>query len=369
MNGSAPKRSVLSGDLSAIALADVLSFLSLIKKTGILTVTRSSVSKSIYWESGHIVFASSTEFRDSLGPFLVESGRISTADNLDASKLVTPTRRLGRVLVEMGHLSPNELWAAVQEQVLEIIYSLFSWSQGYFTFHESVDPPKEKIVIDLPATNIIMEGIRRYDEWNRIREKIPHERLVFEVARETGTDFLSTLTDEEKVVLSFIDGKATVQEITRSAGIGKMEVQKSLYSLLTAGVIRPPAVAGAMAYGEDTSELLEVLSTYNYIFQLLYKVTSAKIGEAAIELFTTTLREDEPNRGDLFANLNWNPDGQLPENILIANVSELPYEQRRKTLSEGLSNLLSTLVTRAGRHLSESEKTKVYQIIARVTIQ
>ena len=170
-----------------------------------------------------------------------------------------------------------------------------------------------------------MEGIRRVDEWNRIREKIPDDQVVFETARETSTEFLATLTDEEKVVLSYVDGKRAVLEITRASGLGKMEAHKPIYSLLTAGVIRPVVEEEQqMTYREDTTELLDVLSTYNYIFQLLYKVTVGKIGKEATELFTQTLHSDEPGRADLFANVNWNSEGQLPENLLVANVSRAP---------------------------------------------
>ena len=50
---------------------------------------------------------------------------------------VTPQMRHGKLLVQMGALSPKDLWWGVKNQVLEIIYSLFSWEQGSFAFYES----------------------------------------------------------------------------------------------------------------------------------------------------------------------------------------------------------------------------------------
>jgi hypothetical protein len=55
-----PQRSVLSGDLASFSIADILTLLSMSRKTGLLTCRRQSAEKGIYWSNGDITFSVST---------------------------------------------------------------------------------------------------------------------------------------------------------------------------------------------------------------------------------------------------------------------------------------------------------------------
>jgi len=86
--------------------------------------------------------------------------------------------KAGEILVQMGVLTPKQLWWAVKNQVLEIIYKIFSLSEGKFYFEEVDELKEEKIKLSTSTTNIIMEGIRRLDELPRIKELIPDDKVV-----------------------------------------------------------------------------------------------------------------------------------------------------------------------------------------------
>ena len=58
-------------------------------------------------------------------------------------------KRQGKVLVEMGALSPKDLWEGVQFQIREIVYSLFQWEDGHVPFRGLGLPEKERITVDL----------------------------------------------------------------------------------------------------------------------------------------------------------------------------------------------------------------------------
>src|SRR5215831_10903464 len=72
---------VLTGDLSSVALADVISLLNISRKTGMLRCTRGAETRTVFWEQGEIVFARSNSVRDNLGCFLVRRGLISEEQN------------------------------------------------------------------------------------------------------------------------------------------------------------------------------------------------------------------------------------------------------------------------------------------------
>src|SRR5205814_9290507 len=127
----------LHGDLSRIQLPDVLSFVSMIRHSGKLVLRKGDLERTLIWKDGDIVFATSNSPEDSLGLFLLRNGKITQQQYEDSKRRVTATTRHGKVLVQMGAISPKDLWWGVKNQALEIIYSLFSWSAGTFDFSES----------------------------------------------------------------------------------------------------------------------------------------------------------------------------------------------------------------------------------------
>jgi hypothetical protein len=119
-----------------------------------------------------------------LGQFLLRNGKITAEQYEESRRRVTPQLRHGKLLVQMGAISPKDLWWGVKNQVLEIIYSLFGWKDGEFAFYDSTeDLAQERIVIQLNTSSVIMEGIRRLDEAARIREKIPNLDVVSRACR------------------------------------------------------------------------------------------------------------------------------------------------------------------------------------------
>src|SRR5881227_1065639 len=169
-----PDASILQGDLARIQLPDVLAFISMIRATGKLTLRRNHLERCIHWRDGEIIFASSSSPEHSLGQFLLRNGKITLTQYEESKRRVTANMRHGKILVQMGAISPKDLWWGVKNQALEIIYSLFSWQAGSLAFVESNEElTGEKIVLSLNTSSVIMEGIRRLDESERIREKVP----------------------------------------------------------------------------------------------------------------------------------------------------------------------------------------------------
>ena len=75
--------------------------------TGVLTLTRAGVGKSVVVQDGRMVFASSSSRDERLGELMLRRGRITLRQLADAGKALVPGKRLGTVLVEQGALLPR----------------------------------------------------------------------------------------------------------------------------------------------------------------------------------------------------------------------------------------------------------------------
>ena len=240
-----PGKTILSGDLGAINLADIFSLLGMSKKTGVLKLTRGAETRSLHWEQGEIVFARSNSVRDSLGNFLVRKGIITPEQNAVSASKIDETTRHGKVLVRMGFITADQLLWAVKQQVLEIVYSLFHWRSGFFEFVEGEADAKEKITLSMSTTKVIMEGIHRLDEWAKMRTIFPDDAVVLEPVLGPGeVGARPDLGPEDKKLLALIDGSRTLAEIAGLARQGEFESFSILFNLVSTGVLR---VRGAQA--------------------------------------------------------------------------------------------------------------------------
>jgi hypothetical protein len=363
------KNHILEGDLSRIQLPDVLSFLSMIRGSGKLVLVHERMERSIYWKDGEIVFASSNSPEHSLGMFLRRNGKITQQQYDESKRRVTAATRHGKLLVQMGAISPKDLWWGVKNQALEIIYSLFSWKEGSFVFGDTADElVNERIVLSINTSTVIMEGIRRLDESVVIREKITSLDMVFTKVQGATADFGSLDMSEHEVALyNTLDGKRSIRALIGGSEMTEFEVTRILFQLLSARLIE--VVADTKSFRpvfldvEDSPELLKVISTYNDMFGRLYAALLNAVGEEpARDIVTTAMQNAESD--ELWSGVFFDQYGRFDENMLIANISELPFERRKAVLDEGLNTLLSVQLFEVSQHLDSAGKVDVFRFIS-----
>ena len=121
---------VLTADVRAFALADLLNLVHAQAKSGFLYFEHGECEKTVYLHRGEVIFATSNQRVDRLGECLVRSGAITQAQQREANASYRPPAPFGRFLVKLGFLSPRDLWDAVKGQVEEIVRSLFAFDLG-----------------------------------------------------------------------------------------------------------------------------------------------------------------------------------------------------------------------------------------------
>jgi hypothetical protein len=360
---------ILQGDLSRIQLPDVLSFIAMIRGSGKLVLRQGPHERTIHWKEGEIVFASSNSNEHSLGQFLLRNGKITPQQYEESKRRVTAQTRHGKLLVQMGAISPKDLWWGVKNQSLDILYSLFGWQSGAFVFSDSTEEMQnERIVLSISTSSVIMEGIRRLDESALIREKVPNLDIVFMKVPGTTPDFRELDMSEHEIgVYNNIDGKLSVRELIGKSELTEFEVTRILYQLASARLIEAaPEERGfrpVFLDVEDSPELLKVISTYNDMFGRLYQALDGAVGDdAARDIFMTAMQSAESD--ELWAGVFFDQFGRFDENMLIANISELPFERRKAVLDEGLNTLLSVQLFEVSQHLDAAGKVDVFRFIS-----
>jgi curved DNA-binding protein CbpA len=233
------KTGSMRGSLSKYRLSDFLIGLQRLVKTGILHVGVNSTMKKIYLKSGDVIFSASDEDRERMGDMLLEIGKITPEQFRKSSEVMEKSsKRLGAVLVELGYLSPKELIWAVQYQVEKIIHNLFSLKEGNVVFNEEPLPVKELIILKLSTGNLIYRGIKSIDSSEISDNNLPSRDSVLYFSSAPMTLFQEiTLDQEDRNILSLINGTRTIEDIISMSPLDEKETLKTLYALYSTQLI------------------------------------------------------------------------------------------------------------------------------------
>lgn len=281
------------GNLTTMSVSDLLQFLAVGRKTGIVKFTHGKVVKGIYFENGFIVGSSTNDPTEYLGQVLIHYGKINEAQ-LQAAMEVQRTvggGRLGQILVKQGILRDEEVMEILKVRTLEIIYDLFLWKEAHFEFCIEDPLPPDFTRVDVEPTKVIMEGIYRADELARYRTLIPSDRTVMEL----GAGWTSSLGigKETRQLLYFLEKRMSVSEICYNMHASSFAVYAQLYDLVNKGLANVagelPEIPDPVSYmpnlPEGASELLLLART---------ELDNNK-AERALSIIHTVLRREPKN--------------------------------------------------------------------------
>jgi len=173
----------LDGNLEDFPLADVLQLINMGSRTGVLAINNAGRTAHLWFERGQAVHAV-------LGEFTGEKA----------------------------------------------VYETFNWKEGRFTFDTEGHTAERSIELD--CQNLIMEAVRRLDEWNRLRKAIPRPDFVigFAAGPTEKADNI-TLQAHEWKVLSLINNELDVSALAHKTGFSEFKTTQILFDLIQAGLL------------------------------------------------------------------------------------------------------------------------------------
>jgi tetratricopeptide (TPR) repeat protein len=253
----------IKGSCQDFRMSDILIGLQRSTKTGILEVIRGQKITRIFIKNGDVIFANSNREDDRFGEVLLKQGVITLEQFFEVSeRLKNSDKRLGQILVEYGYLKPPELFRAVRYQVEEIIVNMLTDECGRFQFSDGPLPTEETIILNLSAANLIYNGIKRSYNFQNILDDFPSLDTVLSLSYDPMDLFQDILlNDDDKNILSCIDGKARIKDILSSSPLNNFETMKTVYALLSAKIIvvrrdiAPPPVSAEEVIIEHYAEI------------------------------------------------------------------------------------------------------------------
>jgi hypothetical protein len=221
------------------SIPEILRGLYVSRRTGLLHFARGDALRSVRFDKGRMVHASTNDPQAQFGEILVRDALLTRAQLIQAQRVSREKgRRFGKVLGEMGLLSEGAFEDALALYVREVLLDVFSWEESVYSFEECAPAAEEDRTLKLSTGEMILEAVRLLDSERATLRALGDLDRVLAVTTDPFLRFQRiSLTPTDGYVMSRVDGLTTARGVIDMVPLPAPEVARSLFGLLCTGII------------------------------------------------------------------------------------------------------------------------------------
>ncbi len=253
----------LKGNLRDFSTTQLLNLIHLARKTGALTIQVPPGVTTLFFREGKLVHATTSGRDAHLASVLARAGKLTNeqAETIRTRAGAQADKELGMLLISAGHVTQRDILGSIRTDVLETVYGLFTWSDGQFHFEPNQLPADDAITVPIDLENIILEGSRRLKEWERLQEEVADLNMALKFTDRPKHDWRGiNLSADEWRVISYINPRNTIKQISQRYGMDDFQIRKIVYGLLQAGLVEMVEPEGALPRRPPSAAIEQVIS-------------------------------------------------------------------------------------------------------------
>lgn len=231
----------LNGQLRDFSLPDVLQFILQQRKSGRLSLTFHHQRAEVGISRGNIshIDVDGRNVETVIRDWLLSCGRMSP-DELEGVESVSKSmdRSILETLVAKKFISPEERADWIQIVAEDLVCDLFQWQEGAYEFNTEVPANILRGVgLNLSTEMITMEGMRRLDEWPRLRDRLGSPGVQVSISQMPTS--ISELGPEAIILrqLELSSSSLTLDELEKRVPFGRFRLYDTLVAYADEGYV------------------------------------------------------------------------------------------------------------------------------------
>ncbi len=120
-------------------------------------------------------------------------------------------------------------------QAEDAVYRLLTWNDG--DFEVVFRTVRRRDAIAMSSQALLMEGMRRLDEWGRLSEQLPSLDTRFEIDATELATRLGEIPDEHNAILRLFDARRSVMQVIDASDFGDLECLEVIAKLYFEGLL------------------------------------------------------------------------------------------------------------------------------------
>jgi DNA-binding response OmpR family regulator len=193
-------------------------------------------------ESGDAPSPSPDRFISDIGdvPLVDLLRAISTHQKSGVALITAASGARGEIFFRQGNVVDAEVGRLSGR---DAIYRLFCWSSGRLEIEwKSI---RRKDTIEMRPHDLLMEALRRVDEWRRLLADLPPLDTIFEVDYRVLAERLADIPDEVNRILRLFDGLRTFLQVIDDCGLSDLDAAAAIGKLYQERIVHDIRVPAA----------------------------------------------------------------------------------------------------------------------------
>ncbi|MCA9643949.1 MAG: response regulator, partial [Myxococcales bacterium] len=141
----------------------------------------------------------------------------------------------------------------------EAVYRALIWTEG--SFEVEFRPVQNEDIVPTSTQGLLMEGMRRVDEWGRLCEQLPSLTTVFEVDHDELVERLNEIPDELNGILKLFDGRRSLLHVVDESPFEDLSTLGTITKLYFEGLL---IASESQGLGDDPVHSDEVVPSIEH---------------------------------------------------------------------------------------------------------
>jgi len=237
-----PRRSVPewanAGSIAAGTVVRLLNAYYQARHDGELRLKQGMVVKIVSFEAGRPIYAASNLAHERFARFCGRKGLLPESELAAVSALAKEEGlRTGDAMVRLDLITPERRRSLLEEQVKEIIWSTFAWTEGEYAFAARRPNRPEMIRLSVFPGELIFEGVQRSETLVSLRQRMgPSRRLVPTADPPYGLHEFK-LTGPQAQLIAHADGTKTVEDLLTLTDLSERDALAALVAFELLGLV------------------------------------------------------------------------------------------------------------------------------------
>jgi hypothetical protein len=230
----------LEGDIKEFGLADVIQLIASSQKTGVIFLDRAEEQASISFKDGEITGAIYRKAgkQDQLHEFLFRAKMLDQDTVRKVLQIQSDTGlSVDEILIKEYLMTREEVENAIITKIQEVIDDVFTWRDAHYRFDSDAGLySHSRARVSISAEPLLMEAMRRKDEWPMIVRTIPSDDTVLEKAGDKPLP--GEVEPDAYKLFQLMEGRHKVAELAEMSGLGRFRTYAAAHILVQLGAIK-----------------------------------------------------------------------------------------------------------------------------------
>lgn len=206
-------------------------------RSGVLYLKRDEILKELYIDRGKLVWAASNSEVDTLENMITTKKKVEKQTIDLVKKDLKNEIELGKILVEKGLISLDELIEFSKVQMRKIVKSILKWSDGVYYFSKDV-PANTFINLEIDLRRFVYDFVKLDLDMGFIWKGIGSFQEIFIKSENNKKIEIYNLLKPELELLDKFTGEVNVEVISLNfVGLPKEDILKIIYFFLLSGLL------------------------------------------------------------------------------------------------------------------------------------